>query len=354
MVRLRHRRREIVCHRDSPSPPRDWSGSSTEVKRDFELVPEPDNRHDEWAIAVQADGTTVGYLPRDSARDWAQPVRRIVASGFTPITAGRVWAYEADDWGNIDRRGNPVREVRSTVQLKLGDLQTSLPFNDPPTTPYTMLPRSAIVQVTKEDEHVDTLVKFVPPSGYGLVFATLHEVTTISGKTTKSTVEVRIDDERVGQLTPQMSQRFLPMIRHLADRHLLPACWADITGSAVAAEVRIDAIKANEADDDILNGPAVTIPPLVPNRPDPNDYDMPRKRKRARVHIDEARSTTRPASDTGRPAKAHPAAPEPEPAASPPLPPAGWYPDPYIPHLLRYWSGQQWTENTAPLRGEPQ
>jgi hypothetical protein len=35
-----------------------------------------------------------------------------------------------------------------------------------------------------------------------------------------------------------MSQRFVPLIRDLRDRGLLTACWGDITGSAVAAEVR--------------------------------------------------------------------------------------------------------------------
>ncbi|MEU2042337.1 hypothetical protein [Nocardia niwae] len=63
----------------------------------------------------------------------------------------------------------------------------------------------------------------------------------------KPHVEVCIDGERIGQLTPQMSQRFLPMIQHMKSRGLVTACWGEITGSAVAAKVRIDAIKANEA-----------------------------------------------------------------------------------------------------------
>jgi hypothetical protein len=37
------------------------------------------------------------------------------------------------------------------------------------------------------------------------------------------------------------------MMRHLRDRGLLTTCCGDITGSTVAAEVRIDAVKANEA-----------------------------------------------------------------------------------------------------------
>ena len=153
--------------------------------------------------------------------------------------------------------------MRATVQLSLGDPETALPLNDPPPVPYTFLPRSSIVQVTREDEHFDALLRFVPSGGYGLLFVTLHED---ASRTSRPVVEVRIDSTCIGQLTPQMSQRFLPMIRHLADRGLLTACWGDITGSSVAAEVRIDGVKANEADTTLLEGDPVTIPPLVVQR----------------------------------------------------------------------------------------
>jgi hypothetical protein len=128
------------------------------------------------------------------------------------------------------------------------------------------------VQVTKEDEHFGDLLKFVPAGGYGTLFVTLHE--QAPGGRTKPHVEVRIDDRRVGQLTPSMSQRFLPMIRHLQDRGLVAACWGDITGSAVAAEVRIDAVKANEATTALLDGPPVMVPTLLPEASDVDRYDL--------------------------------------------------------------------------------
>jgi hypothetical protein len=201
----------------------------------------------------------------DDAPAWAGVVRRIIASGFIPVTACRIWAYEYDGFDGL--------EFHPTVRILLGKPSQALPLNDPPTLLYTMIPRSAFVQVTKEDEHTEALLKFVPPSGYGLLFVTLHEHVPTHGSA-RPHVEVCIDGERIGQLTPQMSQRFLPMIRHLSGRSLVTACWGDITGSAVAAEVRIDGVKANEADDDVLNGPPATIPPLIPERVDPSDYDL--------------------------------------------------------------------------------
>lgn len=34
-----------------------------------------------------------------------------------------------------------------------------------------------------------------------------------------------------------------------------------------------------------------------------------------------------------------------------PLPGPGWFPDPADPNTLRYWDGQQWTDNRTPAHG---
>ncbi|OBB22133.1 DUF2510 domain-containing protein [Mycolicibacterium elephantis] len=308
--------------------PVDWDGSGIEIRRDFELIPEPENRHDPWAISVRADNRTVGYIQRADAPHWAGVVRRVCASGYIPVVLGRVYAFERPDWESWDGDGDPPKNFGATIQLKLGEPHTALPLNDPPAAPYTLLPRSTFVQVTKENEHAEALLRFVPAGGYGLLIATLHEQATNSGR---SVVEVRLDDERIGQLTPQMSQRFLPLIQHLSGRGILSACWADITGSAVAAEVRISAIKANEATPDVLDGPAVEVQRLIAEQ-DVHAYQL-------------GGDLYRVADGRSRGERARPS----EPAATPPpLPPSGWYPDPRFPQYLRYWNGATWTEHTAP------
>lgn len=239
---------------------------------DVELVPESDGPRGSWAVSVRAEGKTVGYIESDDAQRWSAVIRRIVASGLIPTTSGRIWVSEFDGWDGI--------ELRTSVRILLGNPAEAIPLNQPPAVDYTMIPRSAIVQVTKEEEHFDTLLKYVPPQGYGLLYVTLHERLPDTGRA-KSHVEVRIDGKRIGQLTPQMSQRFLPMIRHLKEtRDLVTACWADITGSAVAAKVRIDGIKANEAPREVLEGPPTTIPSLMEEK-DPLTYSL--KAMRARL-----------------------------------------------------------------------
>lgn len=208
---------------------------------------------------------TLGYIDDEDAPAWAGVVRRIVASGFIPTTSGQIWANDYD-WNGLD-------DFSTYVRIGLGSPREALPINDPPSVPYTTLPRSSIVQVTKEDQYTDALLKFVPPSGYGVLFVTLHEHAPLRSQA-NARVEVRIDDECIGQFTPQMGTRFLPMIRHLEDRGLVTACWGDITGSAVAAEVRIDGVKANEANDDVLDGNPLTIPQLIPELADPMAYDL--------------------------------------------------------------------------------
>lgn len=132
-------------------------------------------------------------------------------------------------------------------------------------------------------------------------------------------VEVRIDGERIGQLTPQMSQRFLPMTRHLESRGLVTACWGDIKGSAVAAEVRIDGVKANEADALVLDGDPVTLPALVPVEDDPLLYVLSGEMD---CSVQQPARLDNLSQDKGESAPRQSAVARPP--AAPPLPPAAW------------------------------
>ncbi|MFC3965769.1 TerD family protein [Nocardia jiangsuensis] len=246
--------------------PPETSGRYGDLSPVVRLVPEPDGPRGPWSVSVRAAGRTIGYLKPGDAQTWAPPLRRIVASGLFPITSSTIRLHEYDDWEGRT-------EVDADVRIGLEEPVLAIPVNDPPKSPYTLLPRSRIVQVTKEHEHFGALSRFVPEGGIGLLFVTLHE-NSAPGSRAKPHVEVRVDGMRVGQLTPQTSQRFLPMIQHLESRGLLTACWGEITGSSVAAKLRIDAVKANEASPAVLDGPPITVPLLRPPLRDPRDYDL--------------------------------------------------------------------------------
>ena len=164
-------------------------------------------------------------------------------------------------------------DFMATIRLSLNDPLEALPFNAPPADPYTMVPQGSFVKLTKTDGYLPDLLRLVPLGKRGTGFATLHEFPARGGDG-KTVVEVRINDRPVGQLTAQMSARYLPMIEHLRDRGLVSTCKIDITASSVAAEVRINAARANEVDEKFLDGDPVTLSRLTSRMKNPLDYDM--------------------------------------------------------------------------------
>lgn len=245
-----------------------WNGEGTELTGSFRLLAEPRTAEAQsWAVAIQYGGRTVGHLAADDAAEWVDVLGRLLASDLIPTTPGRIFAWETGRWGDPDPDGELTREIGVRMQLKLAEPSHALPLNQPPIGDYTLVPRGSRVKVTRTNEHSMVLLPLVPSAGSGLMIATLHDLTGHSGGklTPRPAVEVRIDGDRIGQLTPQMSQSFAPMIHHLEARGLVTACIAEITGSSVAAEVKIDAIKAHEAPDHVLHGDPIRVPPVVPS-----------------------------------------------------------------------------------------
>ncbi|MEI8083723.1 MAG: DNA helicase, partial [Actinomycetes bacterium] len=245
--------------------PRHLGKDSSEIKHDVALVPEPEGPQGIWSISVRYEGNTIGYLPAEIAGKWAGPVRRVVASGSLPVTASTIWGNARDGWGGPTFSAYALLRLQTPVE--------ALPNNGPPLAPYTMLPPGPFVKVIKLEEHVADLLRLTPPGSRGLFIATLRERPPSEGRRA-SVVEVCIDGRCVGQLTLPMSQRYLPLVQHFQGRGLVTACHVDVAGSTVASEVRIHAVKANEADDEFLRGEPVTLLPLVPRKDDPLTYDL--------------------------------------------------------------------------------
>jgi hypothetical protein len=258
---VKHYKREILG-----LLPDNWNRDGHFIMRDVELVHEPSNPFDRNAVAIVADDAVIGHLEWKDAPLWLPVVQRTNRAGHRAVTLARIWVREyAGLAESDDDYDDPVETVEHyvTVKLKLESPDHALPVNEPPSEPYTFLPRAGIVQVGKDDDHFESLRLFVPPSGQGVLYATLHrESATNSKGTVRDFIEVRVDDKPVGELSAPMSKRFFPMVDHLKDRGLVAACWAQITGSAVAAKIKIDAVKANEVSDSLLEGPPLVMPSL--------------------------------------------------------------------------------------------
>ncbi|WP_433598077.1 hypothetical protein ACQPXH_20105 [Nocardia sp. CA-135953] len=227
---------------------------------EVQLITEPDGPRGPAAISVRAGERTIGYLPDYTASKWSGIVNRVLASGFVPTSDVDIDMYDE----------NGVLTSTPTVSVMLGNPAYAIPMNDPPRVPYTILPRSSVVYMTEREVDLHTLRRFVRSTRPGLLFVTLHENTAVT--CAEPRVEVRINEERIAQLNPQMSQRFHSMILHLNKRGLVATCLAYAT-SAAKAVTKI-CIEIDEAPQEMLDAPPVTFPPLPPARADPLAYDL--------------------------------------------------------------------------------
>lgn len=228
---------------------------------DAQLMPEPRNRHDRNAVRVVIDEHHVGYLDRATAATYAPELAAIVAAGYAPTVPARIWAVTRHDWASGRKK------MHANVRVALGDPARTRPTNNPPEAPYSMLPWANAIQVTGEDQHLEILTSHVQEDVATTAIGTLHETTTVAARGPgKPVVEVCIDGDVIGTLTPAMSQHYLPTIRHLEEQGMQTAAWLTVKGSAIAAHVTVQAPKAHELPSDWF-GTAHTIPALHPGRP---------------------------------------------------------------------------------------
>ncbi len=131
-----------------------------------------------------------------------------------------------------------------------------LPLNEPPAIDYSILPWGTALQVTGEEQHQDVLSNFVTLAGDGIALGTLAVIESGSVRAPKTLIEIRLDGERIGQLTSASSQHFVPTVRHLESQGLRAAAWIRVKGSAIAAQATIQAAKAHELPADWFAEPS--------------------------------------------------------------------------------------------------
>ncbi|UKA60842.1 HIRAN domain-containing protein [Arthrobacter sp. FW306-2-2C-D06B] len=226
-----------------------------------ELVAEPDNPYDVNAISVRWRNQVLGYLSREDAIRYTQPIRRIIASGLTAATTARIWAYDAGD------------RLQARVTVALPEPELIAPLNEAPAGVTTLVPWGSAIQVLKEENHFDILCNHVPTDGAGLLLVSLHKATrTLKNATERPFVEVRLDGRRVGELSNVTSAHLLPLLEHTETIGETALAYAKITGSALAAQLVLHAAKATEISNDWLSEGPHPAPKLLPRAA---GYDVP-------------------------------------------------------------------------------
>ena len=300
------------------------------VEIEVQLVPEPTNRYDRNAVKVMAGPAHVGYIPRDLAGAYQPVLSELIAAGYAPQCGAQVRAwpeYEVD----VDKRGG-VRQrrtgVSANVRLDLAEPHMLVPLNAAPSAAHAVLPVGSAVQVTGEELHMGTLRAWTRPTGEAWVHVSLHKITEQLARSTRDVVEVRIDGEPVGQLTPKMSSEYSPAIDLLEESGVQTAARAVVKGNTLEADVVLYAAKAGELGEDWLRASVGT------------------------AKLASSQSANEPLQVVET--QAHGLKPEVEPQPSvrvaPPavqMPPAGWFADPSVAGGLRWWDGTAWTEYRA-------
>lgn len=300
----------------------------TEVTTVAHLVPEPTNRYDRNAVQVLIGGHIVGYLPREDAARYVTVLANLCSHGWLPqvpaqVRGGLVENYDLDEHG----RERKFTEFVGSVLLDLNEPHLLVPANRPPDVEHVMLPPGNAIQVTGEENYLNTLVPLIGPAGETWIHVTLHEVSEQTARTTKTLVEVRVDGQPAGRLTPKMSAELLPAIRYFADRGLVTAGRAILKGNALKADITLYVARAGELSQEFLatNGTSARslAAPIIPGQAVPAQHASPAQ---------EAMAT---------PVVSWRFNPPPGWPAPPPgwVPPPGWIPPPYLPPAPPGW---QW------------
>jgi hypothetical protein len=222
-----------------------------------EVVPEPDNPYDVNAVSIRISGMTVGYLSAEDAKLFAPVIHRIVESGVVPVVQTRIWAA---------RRNSGLK---AAIRVALSSPEEIVPANVPPKEAHAVIPFGRSVQVSGEEDHFDLLSRYVGDSG--LLLVTLHPTEVKRARSVTSALEVRLDGERVGQLTPATSAKLQPIFEEAAARGLVTGAWASLKGSRLAAELSLHVVRPEDIAD---SWPSASdqIPQLVSVQRVPDAY----------------------------------------------------------------------------------
>lgn len=209
-----------------------------ELRLSAVLVPDPANPFDRNAVAVYVNGEHVGYLERDDAKIFAPALTALAKHGQSLQVESRQWA----------RYDNYRKDLYSRVTLRLPDPDAITPRNAI-TADSVVLPAGSTIQVTKEDEHMDAITPWLDPKGNEVPLAvTLHAIVDIRPRSAVDAVQVQIDGQPVGVLSPTSTANILPLVKYVNERAKTPVARATLKGNALKADITLHVSKAQDVD----------------------------------------------------------------------------------------------------------
>lgn len=212
-----------------------------------QLAPDPENPFDPNAVAVWAEGQHVGYLSREDAAHYAGPLGELADDEAHLEVPARVWARLPGASVPTVGQGERVGRISIRVTVLLPPPTGVRPVNPLPDEPHTVIPAGGSIQVTGEENQMETLTRYVGDAPRHLA-VTLHLVQ--EARTPRATpheaVEVRLDGRRIGVLTKHMSEQVRDLVAHIESRGRVAVCRAVLVGSPLRAEVTLKVCRSTE------------------------------------------------------------------------------------------------------------
>lgn len=204
----------------------DFDPRGTDITAPVQLIPDRNNRHDRNAVGVWSGNSLLGHLPRPEAARYVQVLTTLTSRDLIPEVNARITGRE---WSAAD--GRPAT-FDGSIRLDLAEPHMLVPANSPPFQEHRLLPSGSAVQVVGQQQYLEALIPLLRPEGECWAYVTLHEMAD-------HLVEVRLDDARVGDLSPKMSGELLPALRHLAEQGLVTAARAIVRGDRGKSELML-------------------------------------------------------------------------------------------------------------------
>lgn len=219
-----------------------------EIKTIARLVPEPTNPHDPRAVAVYVKSTLVGYLAKAEAAHYQPVILNLNRRGYEAQVPCEISGHEYQRQ-ETDKRGRVMvlTLFDCEVRICLDEWYRCVPVNPAPPN-HVLYPHGSALQLQKEEDHQAVLQRYLSAHRECWAYGTLHEIQGGTEKAPKPLVEVRIDGERVGQLTPAMSAHFLPTMSALTQHGKTSAVKLLVKGSELKVEVVLFAARAHDLD----------------------------------------------------------------------------------------------------------